>query len=139
MATLSCGLTEDQRRQIDAALAGLTGIERHRERERLRSKALREDPAYRLADNARKAQHGRRAYRANPEAARAGPRRRRGGGGLSELCSRRPLAVKRLDDLLDHVRGQIPIKANDKRIFVANILEAVAGKTNSDWHTMKRS
>ncbi len=70
MATRSCGLTEDQRRQIDAALAGLTGIERHRERERLRSRLLREDPAYRLADNARKAEHGREAYHANPEAAR---------------------------------------------------------------------
>ena len=47
-------LTEDQRRQIDAAIAGLTGDARRRERARLRSRLLREYPEYRKKDNAAK-------------------------------------------------------------------------------------
>jgi hypothetical protein len=70
MASLSFTLNEDQRRQIDAAVAGLTGEERQRARARLRSRLLREDPAFRQADNAAKAEHGREAYHANLEESR---------------------------------------------------------------------
>jgi hypothetical protein len=70
MTLLSFMLTEDQRRQIGAAVAGLTGDARRRERMRLRSRLLRESEEYRKKDNATKAAHGREAYHANIEEGR---------------------------------------------------------------------
>jgi hypothetical protein len=73
-------LSLEQRERIKAALVGLTGNERHRERMRLRSRLLRECEDYRKADNAKKAAHGREAYHADLEQSR-----RRG----AEKCRRR--------------------------------------------------
>jgi hypothetical protein len=63
-------LSIEQREQVQAAIAGLHGQERHRERMRLRSRLLREGEEYRMADNAKKAAHGREAYHANLELSR---------------------------------------------------------------------
>ena len=63
-------LSPEQCEQIQAALAGLTGKERHRERMRLRSKFLRMNPDYRAADNAKQAELGRARYHANLEESR---------------------------------------------------------------------
>jgi hypothetical protein len=67
---MSLFLSTEQRQQIQAALAGLHGEERQRERMRLRSRMLRLNPEYRSADNAKKAAHGREAYHANLEESR---------------------------------------------------------------------
>jgi len=63
-------LNDEERRQIHAAIAGLTGKERQREAARLRSRLLRQRPEYRQADNAKKAAHGRERYHANLEESR---------------------------------------------------------------------
>ncbi len=61
-------LTPDERDQIHAALAGLTGQER--QRARLRSRLLRLRPEFRQMDNERNAAQGRARHHADIEAER---------------------------------------------------------------------
>ena len=70
MASLSFTLTPEEREQIRAEIAGLTGKERHRAWGRLRSRVLRQRPDFRQADNERKAARGREVYHANLEGSR---------------------------------------------------------------------
>jgi hypothetical protein len=94
MSSLSFKLTEDQRERIQAAIAGLTGEERHREASRLRSQILRLNPDCRKKDNASKAAHGRQKYHADLEASRRKgaekkARRRRAAAGTDAMLCRR--------------------------------------------------
>jgi hypothetical protein len=71
---------------LQASLVGLHGVARQRERMWLRSRFLRLNPEYRLADNARKAAHGREAYHANLDEGRR--------KGVEKSRQRRLLPIK---------------------------------------------
>ena len=63
-------LTDDDRQRIHDSLVGLTGKERHRAHNAMRSRLLRLKPEYRAASNAKNAERQRAKYHANLEESR---------------------------------------------------------------------